>query len=156
MLRSNVSTNAHTSRTRWSSPTSRSRSTISNAGWRRSARFTRTSSIPRPPRAQSLESCADASLQAESPNGKNDRPVPCIRARQRRGMRACSPRSEFRTPDFDEDDRLAALCRELCHFEKLVGLLEAFDKTSNDLGIRIVQQVAGKVGKIEVCLVPCR
>ena len=47
-------------------------------------------------------------------------------------MRACRPGSQFRTPDFDEDDRLAALCGELCHFEKFIGLFEAFDKTSND------------------------
>src|SRR5262249_16788585 len=37
-----------------------------------------------------------------------------------------------------------------------VGLLEAFDKTSNYPSIRIVQQIAGKIGKVEVCLVPCR
>src|SRR5260221_10081512 len=71
-------------------------------------------------------------------------------------MRACSPRTEFRSPDFDQDDRLAALRRELCHFEKLVGPLEAFDKAGNDPSIRIVQQVAGKIGEVEVGLVPCR
>jgi hypothetical protein len=69
-------------------------------------------------------------------------------------MRACSPSSQFRTPDFDQDDRLAALCCELCHFEKFIGLLEAFDKTSNYPSIRIVQQIAGEIGKVEVCLVP--
>jgi hypothetical protein len=69
-------------------------------------------------------------------------------------MRACSPGSQFRTPDFDEDDRLAALCGELCHFEKFIGLFEAFDKTGNYPSIRIVQQIAGEIGKVEVCLVP--
>ena len=49
---------------------------------------------------------------------------------------------------------LAALCCELCHFEKLVGLFEAFDKARNDPSIRIVQQIAGEIGKVEVCLVP--
>src|SRR5260370_30642936 len=71
-------------------------------------------------------------------------------------MRACSPGYQFRTPDFDEDDRLAALCGELCHFEKFIGLFEAFDKASNDPSIRIVQQIAGEVRKVEVCLVPSR
>src|SRR5712692_4361525 len=71
-------------------------------------------------------------------------------------MRACSPGSQFRTPDFDEDDRLAALCCELCHFEKFIGALEAFDKAGNYPSIRIVQQIAGEIGKVEVCLVPCR
>jgi hypothetical protein len=69
-------------------------------------------------------------------------------------MRACRPRSEFRAPDLDEDDRFAALCRELCHFEKFIGLFEAFDKTGNDPSIRIVQQIAGVIRKVEVCLVP--
>src|ERR1700731_5399647 len=71
-------------------------------------------------------------------------------------MRACRPGPQFRTPDFYEDDRLAALCCELCHFEKFIGPLEAFDKTSNYPSIRIVQQIAGEIRKVEVCLVPCR
>ena len=95
-------------------------------------------------------------LHPDHPVLGKDRIVSGIRARQRRGMRLCGPRSKFRTPDLDKDDRLAALCRELCHLEKLIGPLEAFDKTSNDPSIRIVQQVAGKVGKIEVRLVSCR
>src|SRR5215831_18389627 len=71
-------------------------------------------------------------------------------------MRACRPGSQFRTPDFDEDDRLAALGGELCDFEKFIGVFEAFDKAGNDPGIRIVQQIAGEIGKVEVGLVPCR
>ena len=71
-------------------------------------------------------------------------------------MRLCGPGSQFRTPDFDEHDRLAALCGELCHFEKFIGGFEAFDKTGNDPSIRIVQQIAGEIGKVEVGLVPCR
>jgi hypothetical protein len=53
-------------------------------------------------------------------------------------VRACRPGSQFRTPDFNQDDRLAALCGELCDFEKLVGVFEAFDKTSNYPSIRII------------------
>src|SRR6202022_3179096 len=85
-----------------------------------------------------------------------DRIVAGIRARQRCGMRACRPRAEFRTPDFDEDDRLAALYCELCNFEKFISLLEAFDKTGNYPSIRIVEQIAGEIRKVEVCLVPRR
>src|SRR5215813_9426205 len=77
-------------------------------------------------------------------------------ARQRCRMRACSSGSQFRTPDFDQDDRLAALGGELCDFEKLVGRFEAFDKAGNDSSIRIIQQIAGEIGKVEVGLVPCR
>src|SRR5262249_48387231 len=64
--------------------------------------------------------------------------------------------SEFRTPDLDEDDRLAALDGELRNFEKFVGLFEAFDKTGNDPRIRIVQQITDKIGKVEVRLGPRR
>jgi len=84
-----------------------------------------------------------------------DRIVPGIGTRQRLSMRACSPGSQFRTPDFYEDDRLAALGCELCQFEKFIGLFEAFDKAGNDSSIRIVQQIAGEIGKVEVCLTPC-
>jgi hypothetical protein len=49
---------------------------------------------------------------------------------------------------------LPALRCELCHFEKFIGLFEAFDKTGNDPSIRIVQQIAGEIRKVEVCLVP--
>ena len=95
-------------------------------------------------------------LDPDHPVLGKDRIVPGIGTRQRRGMRACRPGSQFRTPDFDEDDRLAALCCELCHFEKFIGPLEAFDKAGNDPSIRIVQQIAGEIRKVEVCLVPCR
>src|SRR5262249_29119515 len=44
----------------------------------------------------------------------------------------------------------------LCDFEKLVGRFEAFDKAGNDSSIRIIQQIAGEIGKVEVGLVPCR
>ena len=93
-------------------------------------------------------------LDPDHPVLGKDRILPGIGTRQRCSMRACSPGSQFRTPDFDEDDRLAALCRELCHFEKFIGLFEAFDKTSNDPSIRIVQQIAGEIRKVEVCLDP--
>ena len=95
-------------------------------------------------------------LDPDHPVLGKDRVVPRIRTRQRRRMRLCRPRAEFRTPDFNKDDRLAALRRKLCHFKKLVGPLEAFDKPGNDPRIRIVHQVAGEIRKIEVCLVPCR
>ena len=68
-----------------------------------------------------------------------DRIVPGIRASQRCSMRACSPGSQFRTPDFDQDDRLAALCCELCHFEKFIGLFEPFDKAGDDPSFGIIQ-----------------
>jgi hypothetical protein len=68
-------------------------------------------------------------------------------------MRARSLGSQFRTPDFDQDDRLAALRRELCHFEKFIGLLEAFDKPGNYPRFRIVQQIAGEIREIEVGLI---
>src|SRR5262249_33453391 len=71
-------------------------------------------------------------------------------------MRAGGSRAEFRTPDFDEHNRLAALGCELGHFEKFIGFFEALCKTGNDPGIRIVEQIAGEIGKIEVCLVPSR
>ncbi len=95
-------------------------------------------------------------LDPDHPVLGKDRIVPGIHAGQRRGMRVCRPRPEFRTPDLDEDDRLAALRRELCHFEKLVGPLEAFDKAGNDPCVRIVQQVAGEIGKVEIGLVSGR
>jgi hypothetical protein len=76
-------------------------------------------------------------LDPDHPVLGKDRIVPGIGTRQRSSMRACSPGSEFRTPDFDQDDRLAALCCELCHFEEFIGLFEAFDKAGNDPRIRI-------------------
>src|SRR5262249_47225109 len=51
---------------------------------------------------------------------------------------------------------LAALCGDFCDFEKFIGLFEAFDKASNYPSIRIVQQIAGEIRKVEVCLVACR
>jgi hypothetical protein len=62
-------------------------------------------------------------LDPDYPALGKDRIVAGIGTRQRCSMRACSPRSESRTPDFDEDDRLAALCCELCDLEKLIGPL---------------------------------
>jgi hypothetical protein len=83
-----------------------------------------------------------------------DRIPPGIGARQRCRMRACRPGSQFRTPDFDEDDRFAAVSGDFCDFEKFIGGFEAFDKAGDDPGIRIVQQVAGEIRKVEVGLVP--
>ncbi len=94
-------------------------------------------------------------LDPDHPVLGKDRIVPGIGTRQRCRMRACRPGSQFRTPDFDEDDGLAALCGELCQFEKFIGLFEAFDKTSNYPSIRIVQQIAREIRKVEVCLVSC-
>ncbi len=95
-------------------------------------------------------------LDPDDPVLGKDRIVPGIGAGQCRRMRACRPGSQFRTPDFYEDDRLAARGCKLCHFEKLVGPLEAFDKTGNDPSIRIVEQIAGEIGKVEVGLVAGR
>ena len=77
-------------------------------------------------------------LNPDHPVLREDRIVAGIGTRQRCSMRACSP-----------------LCCELCHFEKFIGLFEAFDKTSNYPSIRIFQQIAGEIRKVEVCLVPC-
>jgi hypothetical protein len=94
-------------------------------------------------------------LDPDNPVLGKDRIVPCIGTRQRCGMRACRPGSQFRTPDFDQNDRLAALRGELCHLEKLIGRFEAFDKAGNDPSIRIVEQIAREIRKVEVGLVPC-
>ena len=92
-------------------------------------------------------------LDPDHPVLGKDRIIPGIGTRQRCRMRACRPGSQFRTTDLDEDDRLAALCGELCDFEKFIGSFEAFDKAGDYPRIRIVQQIAGEIGKVEVCLV---
>src|SRR6516225_7574079 len=50
----------------------------------------------------------------------------------------------------------AGLRRQLRPLRETCRLFEAFDKTGNDPRIRIVQQIAGEIRKVEVRLVPCR
>ena len=55
--------------------------------------------------------------------------------------------------DFDQHDGFAPLGCQLGQLYKLPAVLEAFDKTSDNLGGIVVQQVAGEVGEIQVGLV---
>src|SRR5580692_13121943 len=67
-------------------------------------------------------------LDPDHPVLGKDRIVPGIGARQRCRMRACRPGSQFRTPDFYEDDRLAALGCELATSRNLSASLKPSTK----------------------------
>ena len=65
-------------------------------------------------------------------------------------MRLRRVRPQRRPANFNEDDRLATFGRQFRDFHKLARVFKALDKTGNHPRGVVIDQIAGKIGKIEI------
>ena len=69
------------------------------------------------------------------------------------GMGTGGPGAQVGTANLNQYDGLAAFRRQFGHGHQFAGILETLDKAGKDLDRILIQQVAGKIAKIQVSLV---
>ena len=80
--------------------------------------------------------------------------VPCVHSGQGCRVRPRGPGTQVRAPNLDEDDGFSALGCQLRQLYEFPSVFEPFHKSGDHLRIVVVQQIAGKITKIQISLVP--